>query len=151
MTGVDDRFLAEDNLKKSRVLGFRLTVYQTQMSGLIGTFLDYEQLELMVEDGLPEESQTALKKILEIDRNEIKKLLSEWLKVAEDLEIAVVYFAADSHLFERMPPLGCLFAEFLCNEIGAERVLQIASLLHECPEQERLDRIAAELCERGGG
>lgn len=151
MNDVNARILAENGLKKSRVLGYKLTVYQTQMSGLIGTFLDYEQIELMVEGELPQESQTTLKKILDLDRTEIKNLLSEWLKTAEDLEIAVVYFAADSHLFERMPPLGCIFAEFLCNEIGAERVLRIAALLHECPEQERLDRIAAELSERGGG
>ncbi len=146
MTGI-----AENGFKHSRVMGYKLTVHQAQMSGLIGTLFDYEQLELMVESELPEESQNILQKILELDRNEIKRLLSEWLKTAEDLEIAVVYFAADSHLFDRMPPLGCLFAEFLCNEIGPERVLQIAYLLHECPEQERLERIAAELSQRGGG
>ena len=151
MPGINDGLLAEDGFRESRVLGYKLTVHQTQMSGLIGTFLDYEQIELMVEGELPEGSQTTLKKILELDRTEIKRLLSEWLRTAEDLEIAVVYFAADSHLFERMAPLGCLFAEFLCDEIGAERVLQIAALLHECPEQERLERIAAELSERGGG
>ncbi len=151
MPGLNDKLSAENEFKKSRVLGYKLTVHQAQMSGLIGTFFDYEQIELMVEGGLPQESQTSLKKILEIDRTEIKKLLSEWLRTAEDLEIAVVYFAADSHLFERMTPLGCLFAEFLCDEIGAERVLRIANLLHECPEQERLERIAAELSQRGGG
>lgn len=151
MPGINDRILAENEFKKSRILGYKLTVHQTQMSGLIGTLFDYEQLELMVEGELPEESQTILRRILELDRTEIKRLLSEWLRTAEDLEIAVVYFAADSHLFERMPPLGCLFAEFLCDEIEAERVLRIAYLLHECPEQERLERIAAELSERGGG
>lgn len=151
MTGINDKILAENRFKESRVLGYKLTVRQTQMSGLIGTLFDYEQLELMAESELSEEFQTALKRLLELDRAEIKKLLSEWLRTAEDLEIAVVYFAADSHLFERMAPLGCLFAEFLCDEIGAERVLQIADLLHECPEQERLERIAAELSQRGGG
>ena len=72
------------------------------------------------------------------------------VRTAEDLEIAVVYFAADSHLFERMPPLGCLFAEFLCDEVKPSRFFESHICFMSVGARE-VERIAAELSERGGG
>ena len=136
-------------LKKERATGSSLTADEARISGLIGSYLNYEHIEIHIEEWYPNGSPLHVR--LQEYRLEIETHLSPWLARSDNSTIALVYFVADSHLFERVPSLGYKFAVYLCNELGAERVLEIVEELHECPERERLETIAAELSERGGG